>query len=533
MPNPNEGIFDRAVRRRIAIERYSDARTREAMKFLEDLRRDIVGKLSSGDFSKYSMREQRALLRSVDSVHNEMYAKLNNVLDSDFERMAKDQASFEAGSLRAARVGASVRAVSATQAYAVARSRPMSGRFLKDWQSELGPDARKRLTAALRISFVEGEPLRDAVSRVGEVLAKNGRGVEALIRTANSHIASSVQSETLAQNSDIVSEYEWRSTLDSRTTPVCQVRDGQRYKVGTGPLPPAHVACRSTTTAILDGFPPPKRVTYEDWIKRQSSGVQDEVLGKTKGAAFRAGTVTISSFVSKAGKTKTLKDLGLTPIESQAGRTARRKSLYELDSEAKEHCLTLGRKQGVEHLVAIDELKGTVVERSRGSRSRVYLSEATSRALRDPNRSLVIHHNHPSSSSFSPADIRAMMNPGASGIWAHGHDGSSYFASKVTWDASVKAAKLSDSVSLEAGKLVMKAETYGRYASAVKHELQMLVNTGAIKAEYATKVYGHTIMLALEKAGHIIYRADLAGRTRDITEAVKDQIAAILKKVTR
>ena len=39
------------------------------------------------------------------------------------------------------------------------------------------------------------------------------------------------------------------------------------------------------------------KVTYNEWIKRQSAAVQDEALGPTKGRGFRKGDLDISEFV--------------------------------------------------------------------------------------------------------------------------------------------------------------------------------------------------------------------------------------------
>lgn len=304
MTNPNETLFNGQVRRRIAIERYSDAQARKTLKFLEELRADIVAKIEkAGDPRSYSIRQQRELLRSVNRLHQDVYAKVHNVLDSDFKRMAAEQAKFEAGELRKVATNITVRELSATQAFEVAKARPMQGRFLEDWLSELSPAHRRRLEQSLRLSFIEGETRSQAMQRIREAVNMSGNGLKALIRTSNSHISSAVTLASYQENPDLVEEYEWRSTLDSRTTPICQMRDGQRFKVGEGPIPPAHVSCRSTTTPILKDFPPPKRVTYNEWLKGQSTDVQDEILGKRRGAAYRAGA-SVKDFTSSTGRPK-------------------------------------------------------------------------------------------------------------------------------------------------------------------------------------------------------------------------------------
>lgn len=100
------------------------------------------------------------------------------------------------------------------------------------------------------------------------------------------HAAGIVQAAVASQYFE---KYRWVSVLDSRTTDICRSRNGKVYRYGEGPLPPAHVGCRSKTVPVEDATPDIPD-SYYDWIKRQPASVQDDVLGKTKADALRAGT---------------------------------------------------------------------------------------------------------------------------------------------------------------------------------------------------------------------------------------------------
>ena len=52
-----------------------------------------------------------------------------------------------------------------------------------------------------------------------------------------------------------------------------------------------------------------QKTTYESWLRRQSAGFQDDVLGKTKGRLFRRGKLELDKFVDASGKTLTLNQL--------------------------------------------------------------------------------------------------------------------------------------------------------------------------------------------------------------------------------
>jgi len=100
-------------------------------------------------------------------------------------------------------------------------------------------------------------------------------------------------------NEDVLAGVQWVSTLDDRTMPICQNRDGMTYELNGGPRPPAHPNCRSTaipitrsweelgqdgdeipegTRASMDGQVP-RSVSFYEWLKKQPESVQREALG--------------------------------------------------------------------------------------------------------------------------------------------------------------------------------------------------------------------------------------------------------------
>lgn len=200
------------------------------------------------------------------------------------------------------------------------------------------------------------------------ILRTSRNHAEALTRTALNHAANAARDEMWEANADIITGLRWIATLDGRTTAVCRARDGQIFKPKSGPRPPAHWNCRSTMSPILDGVAivgnrprvidtrtrrrreidfrqeakaeagkswagmsekdrrsliaakrnawadeaigrVPAATTYEDWLRRQGKGFQDEVLGKTKAQLFRDGGAKLTDFVDKSGRELTLQEL--------------------------------------------------------------------------------------------------------------------------------------------------------------------------------------------------------------------------------
>lgn len=146
-------------------------------------------------------------------------------------------------------------------------------------------------------------------------------------------------------NSDIISAVRWVSTLDTSTSTVCRGRDGRIGPVSLNvefnppkgarllhpPMvrPAAHVACRSTTVAVVkkwDEFPEvsdkldkqtrasmngqvPAEETYYKWLERQPVEVQKQVLGKNRYRLWKSGQIKADQFHDPEGRLLTLAEL--------------------------------------------------------------------------------------------------------------------------------------------------------------------------------------------------------------------------------
>ena len=223
--------------------------------------------------------------------------------------------------------------------YSAALSRPMQGRYLRDWFSTLAANKQRAVEDAIRIGIVEGETVNDIVRRLRGTRAaryRNGimsihrRHAEAITRTAVNHVVTNARRNVFDKNADIVKGWQYVATLDGRTTDICMSLDGQVYATREeGPTPPQHINCRSTITPVMKswkelGFKAKElpegtrasmngqvsaKETYQTWLKKQPARFQDEVLGKTKGKLFRNGDVTLDRFVDSSGRSYTLAEL--------------------------------------------------------------------------------------------------------------------------------------------------------------------------------------------------------------------------------
>lgn len=192
------------------------------------------------------------------------------------------------------------------------------------------------------------------------------RSISAVVRTLTNGLSNAAKGAFYASNKAIIDAEVWVATLDGRTCAVCQGLDGRRFPVGTGRRPPAHVGCRCVRVAVLDGgilgtrplkpvtergllrefsekngLPAPSKrsalprgfkgkfdefarrrtreltglapakLTYGEFLRKQTLEFTEDVLGKTKARLFRTGKINIRRFTDRQGDTLTLKELAV------------------------------------------------------------------------------------------------------------------------------------------------------------------------------------------------------------------------------
>lgn len=111
-----------------------------------------------------------------------------------------------------------------------------------------------------------------------------------MLHTVVQHVKQTVQAGVA---SVFYKTYEWVSVIDLATTAICRSRDGNIYRYGKGPLPPAHYRCRSTTvpvSASAVGNMQPS--TFHAWLKVQPVAVQNDLVGARVARDLRSGRIT-------------------------------------------------------------------------------------------------------------------------------------------------------------------------------------------------------------------------------------------------
>lgn len=255
----------------------------------------------------------------------------------------------------------------------IVRTRPFEGKTLRQWAQDIQRADIARIEDQIRIGLVQGESSAAIARRVVGTVRQRGRNgvteitrrqAAGITRTAVNAFTNQAKREFFKANADIFEEELYTATLDARTTPVCRSLDGDTFPIGEGPIPPLHFNCRSLRVGVINGqvignrparafterqllreftaqqgissvatrarLPRgtklafdqfraarireltgrvPAKVSYQQWLSRQSAAFQDDVLGKAKGRLFRRGGLTLDKFVNRAGDELPLSEL--------------------------------------------------------------------------------------------------------------------------------------------------------------------------------------------------------------------------------
>jgi BMFP domain-containing protein YqiC len=354
----NDRLQDAQIGHNVDLQRYSNWLVRRIIGLLNRVDSDLFAaltvaleKLPAGELN---VERLESLLASVRKLNAQAYKTVGEELSKELKGLAEVEAGFQY-SLFESEVPAQVigsvglAKVNLSQVEAAVRARPFQGRLLKEWAQSMEAGRMVRIRDAVRIGYTEQQTIDQIVRRLRGTRARgyadglleiDRRNAQAIVRTAVSHTAAVSREAFYDANTDLIKARKWDSTLDSRTTPICQVRDGKLYEpVSHKPIGHsipwlggpgrAHWGCRSvdvpvtkswrelgldideapaSTRASMDGQVPAE-TTYGAWLQRQSAARQDDVLGPNRAGLMRKGEVKFDQLFDSRGQFLTLAEL--------------------------------------------------------------------------------------------------------------------------------------------------------------------------------------------------------------------------------
>lgn len=206
-----------------------------------------------------------------------------------------------------------------------------------------------KIRNVIRAGYIDGKTTDQIVREIrgtranayaDGILNRPRSDLAAVVRTAISHTAATARDQFIAGNEIIIKAVRWVSTLDSKTSAPCRIRDNLKYTAlghkpighkvpwlqGPGKL---HWNCRSTDAPVtkswrelgipMDEMTPAQRASmdgqvpadmdYGEWLERQSAERQERVLGPTRYRLIQEGRVTMDQLYTPTGEFKTIEQL--------------------------------------------------------------------------------------------------------------------------------------------------------------------------------------------------------------------------------
>ncbi|MDO9811925.1 minor capsid protein [Glaesserella parasuis] len=326
--------------RKILHFRYDAHLRQQVMKQLSKTQRELLNRLAAAGVDALPKKQLDTLLKElkqeVAKVYQEMTAYTQDELSGFFTAETKhihqlynDEVGFDF-----------FNQVPEYKQKANKTATIIAGSPLEDWWAKQGNDFAFKFEGIIRQGLLDGQQTSQMITDVKHLMNTSRRHAETLVITAVAKVADNAHQALRDENLDILAGEKHLSTLDTRTSTVCQLRDGLMWDLDKKPIdhdvpyqrPPLHPRCRSilqlvtkswkelgidaeempsSTRASQDG-PVSEQINYENWLKSKSPGQQDQVLGKGKSDLWRRGVITFADMLDQSGRPLTLKDLYLT-----------------------------------------------------------------------------------------------------------------------------------------------------------------------------------------------------------------------------
>ena len=379
MPNASEKVIDLFVGHDVDLERLFAGVRKETLASIERLSReltDLVYRIDPTEPTRLLYRQKRLakLVKESVSTISQAYGEMRVASRTHLASLAK----LEAGASRvlvneAVGMELATVALSSEQIRALTSNVLIEGSTIREAWKTAEASTAKRFAASMRTGMRNGETINQLAKRLREraFVTTNKHHAITLARTGFQEVSQAARQDLFEANTEVLKAVEQISTLDGRTSPICQAYSGATWSLpdynalaGSPPYnggPPRHFNCRSSLVPVtrswreLSGKPRlpggsgtpsqslenrfkaglKKRgftdkqiarqkmgqrasmdgqvagdVTFEKWLGGKSEGFQQKVLGKRKWQLWKDKKLTnLRDLVDQSGRPLTISEL--------------------------------------------------------------------------------------------------------------------------------------------------------------------------------------------------------------------------------
>lgn len=250
MATVNAILEDESISHAVSLQQYSLGVVRRMIALLNradaELSAALMTALQDMPPESFTVERLESLLGSVRTINAAAYAQVAQELNKDLQELAGYEAEWQYNLFNSTipepvLVRFPIASVTSDQVYDAAMSRPFQGRLLRDWAKNIEADRMAKVRNAVRQGYIEGKTTADIVRSIRGTrsagyadgfLQRPRKDLEAVVRTAISHTASTARAEFTKANADIIKAEKWVSTLDTKTSEQCFPASTTAFSVG-------------------------------------------------------------------------------------------------------------------------------------------------------------------------------------------------------------------------------------------------------------------------------------------------------------
>lgn len=341
----NRRLFDRFVRRAHVVERVKRGLARDTSRFLRDSVFSGLGETMTTMLNRirgrrdvaaiHGTRAFKSLVKTTQGTLNAGYGRAMDDLAKQLRFLALEESRFVVNVLgQDIPFDYSAKVPALRDFRKAIRNQPFQGRTLQQWFRGMATNTATQTVSQVNLGLLQGETTGQIVRRVTGRKGVFDRALgeaERIAETAAGHAGNSGAGLAIEANEEVIQWEVWVSILAPTTCPVCASLDGNRYRVGEGPIPidSTHIGClckrlpqlkSAKELGLKEGDLTPiqrrsmdgkvsEKTTYKGWIRKQPAKVQDEFMGPTRGRLYRAGKIKIDELVDTQLRPLSLKEL--------------------------------------------------------------------------------------------------------------------------------------------------------------------------------------------------------------------------------